>query len=99
MFITFGCKFFHLCPWSHPFGPALGPTHSTGIPDFRSGMKTVLETGPGLWELQDADLTSQEKAKLMKEKQKKRVNLVKVLAGRVQHARHQLGSNGDTHWQ
>ena len=99
MFITFGCN--SSIPVLGPTHLALplGLTHSTGIPDFRSGMKTVLETGPGVWELQDADLTSQEKAKLMKEKQKKRVNLVKVLAGRVQHARHQLGSNGDTHWQ
>ena len=25
--------------------------HSSGIPDYRSGMDTVLETGPGVWEL------------------------------------------------
>lgn len=25
---------------------------SSGIPDFRSGMNTVLPTGPGVWELQ-----------------------------------------------
>lgn len=27
-----------------------GISTSTGIPDFRSGMKTVLSTGPGIWE-------------------------------------------------
>ncbi len=26
---------------------------STGIPDFRSSMDTVLPTGPGVWELRD----------------------------------------------
>ena len=61
--------------------PPLGPAHSTGIPDFRSGMGTVLETGPGVWELKAAALTPQEKAKLQKEKQKKRVDLVKVQGG------------------
>ncbi|CAF4470457.1 unnamed protein product, partial [Rotaria sp. Silwood2] len=30
-----------------------GISTSTGIPDFRSGMDTVLQTGPGEWELQD----------------------------------------------
>lgn len=25
--------------------------HSCGIPDYRSGMDTVLKTGPGVWEL------------------------------------------------
>ena len=25
---------------------------SAGIPDFRSGMNTVLATGPGVWEVQ-----------------------------------------------
>ena len=29
-----------------------GISTSTGIPDFRSGMNTVLKTGPGVWELQ-----------------------------------------------
>ena len=29
-----------------------GISTSTGIPDFRSGMNTVLKTGPGLWEIQ-----------------------------------------------
>ena len=28
-----------------------GISTSTGIPDFRSGMDTVLDTGPGVWEL------------------------------------------------
>lgn len=27
-----------------------GISTSTGIPDFRSGINTVLETGPGAWE-------------------------------------------------
>lgn len=63
-----------LLPWLLPLGPA----HSTGIPDFRSGMGTVLETGPGVWELRAADMTPQEKAKMKKERQKKRVDLVKV---------------------
>ncbi|CAF4128630.1 unnamed protein product [Rotaria socialis] len=30
-----------------------GISTSTGIPDFRSGMDTVLKTGPGEWELED----------------------------------------------
>ncbi|CAF4344155.1 unnamed protein product, partial [Adineta steineri] len=29
-----------------------GVSTSTGIPDFRSGMDTVLPTGPGAWELE-----------------------------------------------
>jgi len=27
-----------------------GISTSTGIPDFRSGINTVLKTGPGAWE-------------------------------------------------
>ncbi|CAF0971548.1 unnamed protein product [Adineta ricciae] len=30
-----------------------GISTSTGIPDFRSGMNTILPTGPGVWELRD----------------------------------------------
>jgi hypothetical protein len=30
-----------------------GVSTSTGIPDFRSGMDTVLPTGPGAWELRE----------------------------------------------
>ena len=29
-----------------------GVSTSTGIPDYRSGYQTVLETGPGQWELE-----------------------------------------------
>lgn len=30
-----------------------GVSTSTGIPDFRSGLDTVLPTGPGAWELRE----------------------------------------------
>jgi len=30
-----------------------GVSTSTGIPDFRSAMDTVLATGPGAWELEE----------------------------------------------
>ena len=29
----------------------ISPPLSAGIPDFRSGMNTVLDTGPGVWEV------------------------------------------------
>eukprot|EP00795_Rhopilema_esculentum_P001642 gene1642-16109_t len=43
-----------------------GLSTSTGIPDFRSGMNTVLPTGPGVWELRDKGVkrgTRKEKTK------------------------------------
>ena len=36
--------------------------HSCGIPDFRSGMKTVLSTGPGVWELMAHDASRPKEA-------------------------------------
>ena len=50
---------------------------SAGIPDFRSGMNTVLDTGPGVWELRDKKqgLTEKQKTDL---KKKIRKDLVKV---------------------
>ena len=39
------------CNWRQSFECTHTYTHSAGIPDFRSGMKTVLPTGPGVWEL------------------------------------------------
>ncbi|CAF3914829.1 unnamed protein product, partial [Rotaria sp. Silwood1] len=30
-----------------------GVSTSTGIPDYRSSMNTILPTGPGVWELRD----------------------------------------------
>lgn len=35
------------------FFTGVGISTSAGIPDFRSGMNTVLSTGPGAWELRD----------------------------------------------
>ena len=51
--------------------------YSAGIPDFRSGMNTVLDTGPGVWELRDKKqgLTEKQKTDL---KKKIRKDLVKV---------------------
>ena len=43
------------------FFTGAGISTSTGIPDFRSGMNTVLETGPGAWELRDKGLTRKKK--------------------------------------
>ncbi|CAF0801125.1 unnamed protein product [Adineta steineri] len=39
-----------------------GVSTSTGIPDFRSGMDTVLPTGPGAWELRDNNTSRSKKA-------------------------------------
>ena len=40
-----------------------GISTSTGIPDFRSGMNTVLTAGPGVWELRDKGVERSKKAK------------------------------------
>jgi NAD-dependent SIR2 family protein deacetylase len=55
-----------------------GISTSTGIPDFRSGMKTVLETGPGVWELRDQQ-HKLSAAELGDIKKKKSVSLVRAL--------------------
>ncbi|CAF1210511.1 unnamed protein product [Adineta ricciae] len=39
-----------------------GVSTSTGIPDFRSAMDTVLPTGPGAWELRDNQASRSKKA-------------------------------------
>ncbi|CAF0753169.1 unnamed protein product [Didymodactylos carnosus] len=39
-----------------------GISTSTGIPDFRSGINTILPTGPGVWELRDKGVTRSKKA-------------------------------------
>ncbi|UJR25492.1 hypothetical protein I4U23_006838 [Adineta vaga] len=39
-----------------------GVSTSTGIPDFRSSMDTVLPTGPGAWELRDHNSSRSKKA-------------------------------------
>lgn len=40
-----------------------GISTSCGIPDFRSGLNTVLEIGPGVWELKDHGITRSKKTK------------------------------------
>ncbi|CAF1560674.1 unnamed protein product, partial [Didymodactylos carnosus] len=42
-----------------------GVSTSTGIPDFRSGMDTVLTTGPGAWELRDNNSARPKNAKVL----------------------------------
>ena len=58
---------------------SLSTLYSTGIPDFRSGMNTVLNTGPGKWELKDKKdkLSAEKQAELKKKKvtQVSRVNI------------------------
>ena len=48
----------------------LSTLYSTGIPDFRSGMNTVLSTGPGKFELKDKKdkLSAEKQADLKKKK-------------------------------
>ena len=41
-----------------------GISTSAGIPDFRSGMGTVLTTGPGVWELRAAKQARQSSARV-----------------------------------
>ena len=41
-----------------------GISTSTGIPDFRSGMNTVLKTGPGAWELRDRKASRSKNSKV-----------------------------------
>ena len=41
-----------------------GISTSAGIPDYRSGMNTVLSTGPGAWELRDAGKKRDKKRKV-----------------------------------
>ena len=56
-------------PLPPPLSPPLPPyTHihcsnSCGIPDYRSGMNTVLPTGPGVWELRAHGVTAPHGAK------------------------------------
>ena len=58
---------------------SLSTLYSTGIPDFRSGMNTVLSTGPGKLELKDKKdkLSAEKQAELKKKKvtQVSRVNI------------------------
>ena len=52
-----------------------GISTSAGIPDFRSGFKTVLETGPGLWE----KLANKEEAKKKNAKPLMRTSIQKAI--------------------
>ncbi|CAF1255068.1 unnamed protein product [Rotaria sordida] len=47
-----------------------GVSTSTGIPDFRSGMDTVLPTGPGAWELRDHNASRSKKAVVLNDMHK-----------------------------
>ncbi|CAF0924788.1 unnamed protein product [Rotaria sordida] len=47
-----------------------GVSTSTGIPDFRSAMDTVLPTGPGAWELRDNKTSRSKKAVVIDDMQK-----------------------------
>ncbi|CAF1223000.1 unnamed protein product [Rotaria magnacalcarata] len=47
-----------------------GVSTSTGIPDFRSAMDTVLPTGPGAWELRDNKTARSKKAVVVHDMQK-----------------------------
>ncbi|CAF3746670.1 unnamed protein product [Rotaria sp. Silwood1] len=47
-----------------------GISTATGIPDFRSGMDTVLETGPGEWELEDHKKKRKKTANVIDDMQK-----------------------------
>lgn len=40
-----------------------GISTSTGIPDFRSGVNTILETGPGAWEKKAVKITTKKPLK------------------------------------
>eukprot|EP00794_Sanderia_malayensis_P019232 gene19232-21160_t len=63
-----GTKLDQLAEWVNEsehliFFTGAGISTSTGIPDFRSGMQTVLPTGPGVWELRDRGVTRPKVAK------------------------------------
>lgn len=43
------------------FFTGAGISTSCGIPDFRSGVNTVLQTGPGLWEKKKQNVSNNNK--------------------------------------